>query len=141
METQPTASATSIEENINLVKSTYDCFFRGDIEGLLANHSDDIDWQVYGPSEIPTSGLRLGKEEVVQFFQQVSENFEFTKFDVQQYVAQGDTVVALGEYAGTTKTAGKEFEMHFAHVMTIENGKATKFREFTDTAAVIKALS
>lgn len=141
METQPTASATSIEENINLVKSTYDCFFRGDIEGLLATHSDDIDWQVYGPLEIPTAGPRHGKEEVMQFFQQVGETYEFSKFDVQQYVAQGDTVVALGEYAGTAKTTGKEFEMHFAHVVTIQNGKTSKFREFTDTAAALKALS
>ncbi|GJM30268.1 MAG: hypothetical protein DHS20C17_29030 [Cyclobacteriaceae bacterium] len=141
METQSTASATSIDENINLVKSTYDCFFRGDIEALLKNHTDDIDWEVYGPSEIPTAGPHRGKAEVQQFFQKVNELLEFNKFDVQQYIAQGDTVVALGEYNGKAKNTGKEFDSHFAHVVTIRNGKACKFREYTDTAAALNALT
>jgi len=141
METQPTAHVTNVEENINLVKLIYDCFFKGDIEGLLAHYSDDVDWEVYGPAAIPTSGPHHGKAAVQQFFTKVSELFDFSKFDVQQYVAQGDTVVTMGEYGGTIKTNGKEFHMHFAHVVTIKDGKANKFREFTDTAAVLEALS
>ncbi len=141
METQPTTSATSIEENINLVKSTYDCFFRGDIEGLLDHHTEDIDWEVYGPEELPTAGLRQGKPAVQHFFGQVNELLHFDKFEVQQYVAQGDAVVSLGEYSGKSNTTGKSFSCHFAHVVTVRDGKISRFREFTDTAAAVAAMN
>lgn len=141
METQPTTSAAGIEENINLVRSTYDCFFKGDIEGLLTHHTDDIDWEVYGPAELPTAGPHIGKEQVMGFFGKVDELLEFDKFDVNQYVAQGNTVVTLGVYAGTAKKTGKKFDSHFAHVVTIRDGKICKFREYTDTAAAVEAIS
>ena len=141
METQPTTNAPGIEENVNLVKSTYDCFFRGDIEELLSHHTEDIDWEVYGPTELPTAGRRRGKTEVQQFFGQVDELLEFDKFEVQQYVTQGNTVVSLGEYAGNAKKTGKRFEAHFAHVVTIKNGKVSSFREYTDTAAAVEAMT
>lgn len=141
METQPTTSAARIEENINLVRSTYDCFFKGDIEGLLTHHTDDIDWEVYGPTELPTAGPHIGKEQVRGFFGKVDELLEFDKFDIQQYISQGDAVVSLGHYSGKSKTTGKAFYSHFAHVVTIRDGKICKFREYTDTAAAVEAMS
>jgi ketosteroid isomerase-like protein len=140
MQTQQT-SATNIEENINLVKTVYDCFFRGDTEGLLAHHTDDIDWEVYGPAALPTAGPRHGKEEVQGFFGQVNDLLQFDKFEVQQYIAQGNSVVSLGEYNGKSKTTGKNFDSHFAHVVTIRDGKVCKFREFTDTAVALEAMT
>lgn len=141
METQSTTRTQEVQEATNLVKQTYDAFFRGDIDGLLQHYSDDIDWQVYGPSSIPTAGPHHGKEEVRAFFKKVNDLLETEKFDVQKYVAQGDTVVALGEYTWRSKETGRVLDAHFAHVVTIKNGKINKFREFTDTAAALEAMT
>jgi len=141
METQRTTSATSIEENINLVKSTYDCFFRGDMEGLLSCHTDDIDWEVYGPAELPAGGPFPGKAEVRKFFEKIDELLEFDNFEIHQYIAQGNNVVSLGEYSCTSKVTDKKFNAQFAHVVTIRDGKIYKFREYTDTAAALQAMT
>ena len=142
METQPTTGATSIEENINLVKQTYDCFFRGDMEGLISHYTDDVDWEIYGPtSSVPTAGHYKGKEALMGFFGKVNDLLESDKFEIQEYVAQGNTVVAIGEYTWTSRVTGKIFDAHFTHAVTVNDGKISRFREYTDTAAAAEAMN
>ncbi len=141
METQSTTNALSIEESANLVRSTYDCFVRGDIEGLLSHYTDDIDWEVYGPSSLPTAGPYHGKEALLDFFGKLNELMDNEKFEVIRIVTQGDTVVALGEYTWTSKVTGKVFDASFAHAVTIRDGKICKFREYTDTSAAVEAMT
>ena len=59
---------------------------------------------------------------------------------MNEFVAQGDTVVALGHYRATAKATGKQFDSPFAMVFTIRDGKIAEFREFTDSAAVNAAF-
>ena len=140
MESQQTASTPTAEENTNLARSVYDAFFQGDLDAMLDLYTDDIDWEVYGPSTIPTAGPHKGKEEVRAFFGKVNDLLESEKFEVQQYVSQGNTVVALGEYTWRSKVTNRMLDAHFVHVMTISNGKIASFREYTDTAAAIEAM-
>jgi len=57
-----------------------------------------------------------------------------------EFVAQGDTVVTLGQYGGRYKATGRTFSAPFAHVWNLRNGKAVTFRQYTDTAVVQQAL-
>jgi len=50
------------------------------------------------------------------------------------FVSEGDTVVALGDYSGTFKATGKSFTAPFAHVWTFRDGKVVSFQQHTDTA-------
>jgi uncharacterized protein len=69
----------------------------------------------------------------------LAEELEFTTWENRQFVADGNTVIALGYYAGKNKRTGKPFASEFAHVSTLADGKFTSFKEFTDTAAVLAA--
>ena len=141
MDTQPTADATGVQANIDLVRETYDCFFKGDIETLMEKYTEDVHWEVYGPPSLPTAGPRIGKEALKLFFGQVAELLESNKFEVQEYIAQGDTVVSLGEYNWTSRITGKQMEAHFVHAVTVRDGKICKFREYTDTHAAVAAMT
>jgi len=57
-----------------------------------------------------------------------------------EYVASGDTVVALGEYSGTYKATGKSFKAPFVHVWMFGGDRVVSFRQHTDTAVVQRAL-
>jgi ketosteroid isomerase-like protein len=50
------------------------------------------------------------------------------------FVTDGATVVALGEYGGTCKATGKSFKAPFAHVWKFTDGQVTSLQECTDTA-------
>jgi ketosteroid isomerase-like protein len=129
------------QENIKVVQDAYAAFGRNDVPGLLNHMTEDIDWQMFGPQELPTGGPRKGKPEVSRFFKEVGETWNFEKFEPRQFIAQGDMVVALGFYSGTAKSNGRTFGSEFAHVFTVRNGKVVKFREYTDTANLVGALS
>jgi uncharacterized protein len=131
----------SEQDNTNIVKQTYECFVKGDIESLLKHYSEDVEWEVYGPSSVPTTGLRKGLTEVAKFFAQVNESLSSESFEPQEFIAQGDTVVALGHYNWTAKPTGRPFAANWVHVVTLSNGKITRFREYTDTAAAAEAFA
>ena len=90
---------------------------------------------------MPFSGERKGKAGVAEFFKIVGETEEFQQFEPREFIAQGDTVVAIGHYRATTKATGRTFDSDFAMVFTLRGGKAAGFREFTDSAAVNAAFA
>ncbi len=128
------------DSNTDIVKQSYAAFFQGDMDAMLALYSEDVDWEVYGPSSIPTTGLHRGKDGVRAFFGKVDDLLENESFEVQEHVAQGDTVVVLGEYSWRSKVTERVVHAHFAHVVTVTDGKITRFREYTDTAALVEAM-
>jgi ketosteroid isomerase-like protein len=44
--------------------------------------------------------------------------------------------VVLGHYVWHVKATGKVWESDFAHVLTVRDGKVTRWQEYTDTAAL-----
>ena len=57
-----------------------------------------------------------------------------------EFIADGDTVVALGEYNGTCTATGKSFRAPFAHVWRFRGGKAVAFQQYTDTAVQLRSM-
>ena len=130
-------------QNTKVVQDAYAAFGRGDIATLLGYMTDDIAWQpVIGTAKhVPFSGERKGKAGVAEFFKQVSETEEFQQFEPREFVAQGDTVVAIGHYRAVTKSTGKTFDSPFVMVFTLRDGKVASFREFSDSAAINAAFA
>lgn len=129
--------------NTQVVQDAYAAFKRGDIQTLLGLMTDDIHWRaVIGTGKhVPFSGERRGKASVAEFFTIVSETEDFEEFDPREFIAQGDTVVAVGHYRAVTKSTKKRFDSDFVMVFTLRNGKVATFREFTDSAAVNAAFA
>lgn len=130
-------------QNTTIVQNAYAAFGRGDIASILDMLSDDVVWEpVLGTgSHVPFSGRRQGKPAVAEFFQLVATHEDFTQFEPREFVAQGDTVAAIGHYKAITKSTGKAFDSAFVMIFTLKNGKVVRFREFTDSAGVNAAFA
>lgn len=128
------------QDNVAVVRGTYEAFGRGDIEALIDALDPNIEWITPGPSELATAGTRRGQQQVRQFFDSVGELFDFQRFEPKTFIADGDTVVVLGEDTVTLKPTGKTLEDSWAHVMTVKNGKIVRFQEYLDTAATVMEL-
>ena len=74
-------------------------------------------------------------------FSQVNASIAFDAFEPREFVAQGDMVVAIGQYRGKSKETGRPFTSDWVMVFTITNGTITRFREFADSAALVRAFS
>src|SRR6476620_2628553 len=98
--------ATAIREgnamsnaNIAVIQNIYVAFGRGDVPGLLAGLTPDIDWQTVGAGPYPTFGPRKGQIAVQQFFVDVAQNEEFSDFTPREFYAADDKVFVIGTYA------------------------------------------
>src|SRR5258708_30585483 len=122
--------------NTEIIKGMYEGFVGGDIETILNSLADNVEW-VSSPESttIPTGGRFRGRAGVAGFFQKVAETIEFDSFMPERYIEQGDTVVALGAYAGRSKPMNKQFRSTWAMVFTLRGGKLTLFEEHFDTEA------
>jgi uncharacterized protein len=128
------------QQNIEIVKRGYEAFGRGDINGLVELCTENVEWASSGPSEMPTAGVRRGREQVAQFFKAVDQLFEIQRFEPKQFIAQGEQVVVLGGDTAKVKATGKVLTEEWAHAFTIRDGKIAAFREYIDTAEVLAEL-
>lgn len=126
--------------NIQLVQDGYTKFGSGDIPGLLSLFWEGIRWQTPKVENAPFSGDRDGLDAVTEFFSQLIDAEEFTRFEPLEFIAQDDKVVVLGEFKGTVKSTGKSYETEWVHLFHVRDGKIVSFKEFLDSAAMSKAF-
>jgi len=126
--------------NLAVVQKLYEAFGRGDLPTILSHIAEDVTWKYLGPAEIPFGGTRHGRDQVAQFFAAIAESLEVQDFGIDQFVVQGDTVVALGHERMHVKATGRTYNTDWAHVFTLRDGKVVKFSEYADTAAVAEAF-
>jgi uncharacterized protein len=126
---------------LEIVKRSYDAFVRHDLDAVLADMDQDIEWhQAQG---LPHGGYYRGLEEVRRnIFDPLDRDWwdEFSA-DPDEFIDAGDEVVVLGRYRGVAKGTGKRLDVPFVHVWALRDGKAVRFRQFLDTAGWREALS
>jgi len=121
------------------IASLYAAFGRGDVPTVLAAFAPNISWTE--AEGFPYGGTYVGPEAVLQgVFAKLGSEWNGYAAVPHEYVASGDTVVALGEYSGTYKATGKSFKAPFVHVWKFGGDRIVSFRQHTDTAVVQRAL-
>jgi ketosteroid isomerase-like protein len=127
------------QANTRLIQQAYQSIKAGDIQALLNSFSQDAQWELPDMENVPFAGKWQGHEGVRQFFSKVFEVQDVLEFEPEEYVAQGDKVVALGKFLMRVKATGSEFSSKWAQVWTVKDGKVTRFYEYVDTAVVSRA--
>jgi uncharacterized protein len=129
------------QENVALVRKLYDAFARGDVETILNHVTDDTEWSNPGPATVPYFGDRRGPTQVREFFDRLIGTQENPNLTIDQLIAQGDTVAALGRYSGTVKATGKPFDSVVGHFFAIRGGKVARWIGLGDTANAAAAYT
>ena len=128
------------DTNIAVVQLLYSAFGRGDIETILDTLTPDVEWHVGGEKQdYPLFGSCKGVAQVQEFFRLVSELLDFSNFSPREFFAEGDKVVVLGTYAMSMRHNGRKVACDWVHVLTLNRGKITRFRDLTDTAQIVDA--
>lgn len=126
-------------ENSEIVRGLYTAFANGDVPGVLGALDKDIRWTE--AEGFPYGGTYTGPDAVLtNVFARLGSEWDGFSAVPQSFVAEGDTVVALGEYGGTYTATGKRFTAPFAHVWTLRDGKVVRFQQYTDTALAQAAV-
>jgi ketosteroid isomerase-like protein len=114
----------SASQNVEVSKKGYAAFDAGDIETVLSDYDDDVEFVVAGNSAV--SGTYRGKAGVAELFAKVAEkSFAIVP---SRFLADDDVVVVLSQV-----TAGGESAPE-ADVFTFRDGKIVKAQNLGDTA-------
>jgi ketosteroid isomerase-like protein len=131
----------SEQQNLDIVRRGYEAFGRGDLDTLLGLMDENVEWRTPGPPELPTAGMRRGREQVDAFFATLNELVEVQRFEPQRFIADGDRVVVLGEDSAKVNATGKVLDESWVHVFTIRDGRIVAFQEYLDTSALVAELN
>jgi len=131
----------SIEANTNAARAGYAAFGRGDMQGVLAQLDEAIEWVTPLVEGQAGSGTKHGHAGVLEFFQAVAASWEFEAFEPREYIASGDLLAVVGYYRAKSRKTGRVAESPWVMVWRFRNGKCIHFQEYTDTAALTKALA
>jgi hypothetical protein len=128
---------------LQLVQKGYEYFGKEDVAGIVSIYSDDSSFTpqmgLEGKTPLVTPKGTFSKGELAGFFAALAQELDFSQWENRQWVADGNTVVVLGYYAGKNRRTGKPFQSEFCHVLTVAGDKIKSFKEFTDTAAALEA--
>jgi len=121
----------SEQDNVGTIKSIYDAFGRGDVASIVDRLTDDVRWVSRLESVVPWSGT-FTKADVHKFFSAIFESVDVTDFTPQDFVAQADTVVSIGEFGCKVRATGKSSHTRWAFVWKLRAGKVYSYEQFHD---------
>jgi hypothetical protein len=133
---------SSSNPNIESVQRLYAAYGRGDVEAVLAELADDVDWAAEAASNsVPWYGNFHGKAEVPRFFKEIASNVEITEFTPLSFTSNDTDVVATVRWAYTVNATGKRAAMYMQHWFRLANGKIVFFRGSEDSEQSAAAFS
>jgi ketosteroid isomerase-like protein len=134
--------AAMSDQNIKTVQGIYEAFGRGDVEHILDQVTDDVDWASEADSRIaPWHGIHRGKAELPHFFQEIAANLEVTEFTPLAFTDndEGDVMAAV-RFGITVPATGRSGVMELRHWFRFRDGKVAYYRGTEDTAMTADLL-
>ena len=120
-------------DNVETVQKIFDCFGRGDIEGLLEYLDPQVEWEHdWGVMPPALYKPRRGRDEVRGFFQDLAA-YDFLRFEPVEFLSGGNMVAVPIRLEMRHKETGKTMKDLEVHLWTFgEDGKVTRMRHVLD---------
>lgn len=126
--------------NLDVVRELYRSFRERDYEAFLRICSPDLEW-IQNEGFPRGSTKRSAQAVVEQVFKTFNHDWDNWRFDIEEYLDAGDTIIVIGTYSGVHRGTGKSMRSPAAHVYDLAGGLITRFRQFTDTKVIWDAMA
>lgn len=117
------------------LQGLYAEYGRGNRAAILDALAEDVVWTSVAGPELPWGGTFHGRAGVADYFARIDATVQVSGYAVEQVVAQGEWVVALGRCHIRVLATGAEHDFAKADITRMRDGRIAEFREFYDTAA------
>ena len=133
-------------DNVAILKVAYQRWHdskAGSVDHWLNLMTEDVQFRSLAAGAIPMQFTRPSscKDEVKQYFAGLTSEWEMNDYRVEEYIAQGDRVIALCQVSFKHKKTGKTLNTPKADVHKFRDGKICEFFEFYDTAGALAAAT
>ncbi|MDO8862923.1 nuclear transport factor 2 family protein [Haliea sp. E1-2-M8] len=97
--------------------------------------------KVIEADSLPFGGVVSGFEGFTRLVRRVFTTFANTAVTVDEYIADGDTVVVLATMTGQSKVSGEAFSMPISEIWRLREGLITEIKPFYHDTQKINALA
>ena len=121
--------------NKEIVQGTYQAFATGDVPKVLTLMDDKIEWTE--AESFPLHGTYLGPQAVVEgVFLRLGEIGDEFTVTPTRFLAEDDTVVALGTCSWKHRSTDEPAVVQTAHVWTFRDGNIISMQQHVNTLKV-----
>jgi ketosteroid isomerase-like protein len=126
------------KDNVELVKSAFDAWNRGEIEAFAEHAAEDVAWlEVSGRPEGGFSE-RLGRDRMRQSLETLFEAWESYHIEVERIEDVGDRVVAIVREVARGRASGMEIEGRWGYLITLEDRQIVRIEAYRDAAVALQ---
>lgn len=123
----------TIERNKQVAAELFERFSAGDIRGVLALLTDDVEWRIPGKPELTPVAGNYDKERLGRLFRRMMGQLEGgLKMAVLGSIAEGDRVAVEVESAGDLRN-GRQYRQQYHFLIALRDGKIASVHEYLDT--------
>lgn len=132
--------------NVRILKDAYHQWHTtrgGSVEHWLGIIDDDIQFGSLAEGEKPLAFATsyTKRDQLGAYFTGLINDWTMVHYTMNEFVAQGDTVVVRGSCEWTNKRTSKTAATPKIDFWRFSNGKAVEYYEYYDTAKVYQAAS
>jgi ketosteroid isomerase-like protein len=127
------------EENIEVVRRSFEAISRWDLDGLLALYAKDVHFLPLTGTRVESGGYR-GHGGVREYFEEISDVWEHLRPYCDDFRTTGPHVVALGGCAVRGRGSGAETDTPMAWVVTVRNGEITSHRGYRTAEEALESV-
>jgi ketosteroid isomerase-like protein len=126
------------QENVEIVRRSFDAFLRGDFDGAMQAFHTDIAYDLTRLS--PDGEVYEGHEGVRTGMRRWLGTWDDYAMEVVEYVDAGDSVVIFFRESGRGKGSGVRIEQSVAGVWTLLDGEVVRVTPFLDRSEALEAV-
>jgi ketosteroid isomerase-like protein len=130
------------DPKVDSVQRLYAAYGRGDVDAVLDELVDDVDWAAEAASgSAPWYGSFTGKAEVPRFFKEIASSVDVTSFIVESLTSNDTDVVANVLWSYTVHATRRTVSMRMQHLWRFADGKIAYFRGSEDSEQTARAFA
>ena len=127
------------QENVEIVRASYEALNRGDIERWTAGYHPDA--ELHELATMPDSAIYRGHSGLRKWIENAHEltDGQF-RFVVEEVVDAGDLVLVRARAHARGRVGGVPIDMRVFHVFDLDGGKIRRVRGYAEQADALEAV-
>ena len=126
------------QENVEVVREAYEAYLRGDLDAAYSCLHPEIEFHTY--SESPEAGVYRGRDAVRRYNEDLFEQFESIRVEIDEVVDAGERVVVVSTQHAVPKSGQQEIDVHMAEVWTIRDALLTERHSYSTRDEALDAV-
>jgi uncharacterized protein len=125
-------------EDVELVRSAFEAWNRGDIGEFTEFAAEDIAWlEVSGRPE-GGSSERFGRERLRRSLESLFDAWESYHLEVERIEEAGDRVLAVVREVARGRSSGLEVDGRWGYLVTVEDGLIVRIEAYRDAGQALQ---